>query len=82
MDEVEKLAIRCVFADDTKTTITIDNINPGQGGADVSYIKRIVDGFNAEQGGELSTKMKSKNGFNWIGIDSAVITHTERTYIF
>lgn len=81
MNEVEKLTIRCVFADDTKTTITIDNINPEQG-VDANTVKQRVNEFNAQQGGELATKMKSKNGFNWIGIDSAVITHIERNYIF
>ena len=80
MAAVTKLALRNVFADDTVETITINNIDPTTGVN--PNIKNIIKTFNANQGGELSTKMKSKNGFNWIGIDKATITTTDRVYIF
>ena len=80
MAAVGKLAIRAVFADDSKSTITIDNINP-QTGVN-PQIKSLIMNFNAERGGTLASKMKSKNGFNWIGIDKATAVQTRRTYIF
>lgn len=80
MAAVTKLAVRAVFADETKTTITInnlhrDNLAPAQ-------IRRKVMDFNDAKGGSLTTKLKSKNGYNWIGIDKVTITTTDRTYIF
>ena len=80
MAAVGKLTVRCVFADETKQTITIDNINPQKGVN--TNIRQIIMDFNNNQGGALATKMKSKNGFNWIGIDRANFTVTDRTYIF
>jgi len=80
MAAVGKLAVRCVFADDTKQTINIDNINP-QHGVNTN-IRSIIMNFNDMQGGTLTSKMKSKNGANWIGIDKASYTVTDRTYIF
>lgn len=75
-----KLSVRCVFADDTTQTITIDGINPNTGVA--ADIKSRVINFNDQKGGTLATKMKSKNGFNWIGINRVTTTTTDRTYIF
>lgn len=80
MAAVGKLSIRAVFADDSKATLAIDNINP-QNGVNPN-IKTLIQNFNAQSGGTLATKMKSKNGFNWIGIDQAYYTVTDRTYIF
>lgn len=80
MASVQRLAIRAVFADDTKQTITIDNINPSVGVN--PQLKEIIADFNANSGGALATKMKSKSGANWVGIDKATVTETERTYIF
>lgn len=80
MAATQKLTIRNVFADDTKLTITINNINP-QNGINPNA-KAIIKNFNANKGGELATKMKSKNGANWVGIDRAVVTTTDREYIF
>lgn len=80
MAAVGKLAIRCVFADETKQTITLNNINP-QNGVNTN-IRSIIMNFNNNQGGTLAGKMKSKNGFNWIKIDKATYTVTDRTYIF
>lgn len=77
---VSRLAIRNVFADDTKATITIDNLLKSN--INIANIRQKVMAFNNAQGGELSTKMKSKNGFNWIGIDKVTITTTDREYIF
>lgn len=75
-----KLAIRCVFADNSKETITINNINPEVGVN--QRIKSIIMDFNDQQGGTLANKMVSKLGFNWIGIDQAKYTVTTREYIF
>lgn len=80
MAAVSKLTIRNVFADDTKVTITIDNINPSAGVN--PNIRQIIRNFNENGGGTLSTKMRSKSGAAWIGIDRAVITTTDRQYIF
>lgn len=75
-----KLALRLVYADDSKETITINNISPTNGVN--PNLKGIIMQFNENRGGALATKMKSKNGFNWIGIDKATATKTQRTYIF
>lgn len=80
MAATQKLTLRCVFADDTTQTFTIDNINPNVGIA--SDAKQKIMAFNNAQGGTLSSKLKSKNGFNWVMIDKATVTTTERTYIF
>lgn len=80
MAAVTKLAIRNVFADDSKITITIDNLKKAN--INLANIRAKVKAFNAAQGGELAEKMKSKNGFNWIGIDKVTITTTNRTVIF
>lgn len=80
MAAVTKLAVRNVFADDTKVTITIDNLKKSN--VNIDNIKTKVRAFNAAHGGELSTKLKSANGFNWTGIDKVTMTTTERTYIF
>ena len=75
-----KLAIRCVFADDSKETITIGNINT-QAGVNTE-IREIIKNFNAQEGGTLSNKLVSKLGFNWTGIDKATYTETTREYIY
>lgn len=80
MPVTKKLSLKCVYADDTVETITINNLNPTEGVN--PNIKNILKNFNANQGGALATKMKSKNGFNWIGIKAATITTTNRQYIF
>lgn len=75
-----KLAIRNVFADETKATLTINRIRKENISAD--SIRAKIKNFNEQKGGDLASKMKSKNGFNWIGIDRATITTTNRNYIF
>lgn len=80
MAAITKLAIRNVFADDTKITITIDGILKSN--LSIPNIKAKIKAFNEANGGNLTTKMKSANGFNWIGIDKVTITTTNRTYIF
>lgn len=80
MAAVQKLTLRCLFEDETTATFTIDGINPQTGV--VADLKAQIIAFNNARGGELSTKMKSKNGFNWIGINRAVLTTTDRQYIF
>lgn len=80
MAAVGKLTLRCLFADDTTSTINIDNINPTKGVNE--NLKQIIMNFNGQSGGTLSTKMKSKNGFNWVAINKAYYTVTDRQYIF
>lgn len=75
-----KMAIQMVFADDSKGTLTINNLKKSN--LNIASISTKVKQFNSEQGGTLSTKMKSKNGFNWIGISKVTVTTTERNYIF
>lgn len=80
MSSSSKLTVRNVFADDTKISITIDNLKKSN--VNLANIRQMVLEFNAEKGGTLSTKMKSKNGFNWVGIDKVTLTTTQRDYIF
>lgn len=80
MAATQKLTLRCVFSDDTTATFSIDGINPENGV--VADIKQRILDFNAAKGGDLSTKLKSKNGGNWIAIDKMYTTTTNRVYIF
>lgn len=80
MAATTKLNVRCVFADETKATIAIDNLKKNN--LSISNIKNMVANFNNSSGGTLASKMKSKNGFNWIGIDKVTIVTTERLYYF
>lgn len=80
MAATTKLNVRCVFADETKATIAIDNLKKNN--LSISNIKSMVANFNNSAGGTLASKMKSKNGFNWIGIDKVTIVTTERLYYF
>lgn len=80
MASSSKLEITNLFADDTKIKISVDNIRPQN--LDVETIRQKVINFNKEKGGTLSTKMKSKNGFNWVGITQVRIVTTEKDYIF
>ena len=80
MAAVTKLTVRNVFADDSKETISIDNLKKSN--LNLENIKSTVQEFNNQKGGTLSTKMKSKKGFNWIGIDKVTITTTDRVYYF
>ena len=75
-----KIAFQNVFADDSKSTITINNIKKSN--LNLNDIETKVKAFNEAQGGTLATKMKSKNGFNWVGISKVTVTTTDRTYIF
>lgn len=72
-----KLTFKVVFADDTTDTITINNVNPNKINPD---LKSIVRNFNAQQGGDLASKMQSKSGANWIGISAVSLTTTVRDY--
>lgn len=74
------IAFQNVFADDSKNTWTISNIKKSN--LNLSDIEAKVKAFNAAQGGSLASKMKSKNGFNWVGISKVTVTTTDRTYIF
>lgn len=80
MPAVTKMAITNVFADDTTIKITIDNLK--RANLNTSQIKEKVKAFNETNGGELASKMKSKNGFNWTGIKAVTLTTTNREYIF
>ncbi len=84
MAAVSKLTTTNVFADETTLKITVDNIKPENitSGAQIEEIRQRVKDFNAAKGGALSTKMKSKNGFNWVGIKAVEIVTTDKTVIF
>lgn len=80
MAATQKLTIRNVFADDSTLTVTVNNINPEVGIN--PRAKFIVQDFNDSKGGSLTTKLKSKTGANWVGIDKMTVTTTDRQYIF
>lgn len=84
MSAVSRLEITNVYADDSTAKVTVTNIRPEniQGGNHIERIRNAIMQFNAVKGGELATKMKSKNGFNWVGIKRARILTTDTNYIF
>lgn len=84
MAAVSKLVVTNLFADESTLKITVDNIKPEniKGSTHIEAIRASVIAFNNAQGGTLSTKMKSKNGFNWIGIKAVQIVTTDKTVIF
>lgn len=83
MAAVGKLEFSNVFADETTAKITIDNVNPSFiTPTQLESIRSQVMAFNDNQGGTLAPKMKSKNGFDWIGIKSVAYTTTDKTVIF
>lgn len=82
MSAVRKITFRCVFLDDTKVNVTVDNINPNSSAYTLAQVKQRVKTFNNTQGGELTNKMVSINGFNWVSIDRCTIVTTDREYIF
>jgi len=84
MAAISRLIVKNVFADESTLNITIDGIKPENitSGAQIEEIRRKCKEFNANQGGALATKMKSKNGFNWIGIKGVQIVTTDKTVIF
>lgn len=83
MASVSRLEFTNVFADNDTAKITIDNIRPQNlDGTQIENIRARIIAFNNANGGELATKMKSKNGFNWIGIKKVQIVTTDKTIIF
>lgn len=83
MSAVAKIDITALFADDSTAKITIDNIRPEVfNSSQIELIRSQCMQFNNQQGGTLAAKMKSKNGFNWVGIKKAQITITDKTILF
>lgn len=83
MAAVSRLEVTNVFADDTTAKVTIDNIKPDNlGNTQIENIRSQVKQFNSNQGGTLAPKMKSKNGFNWIGIKKIQIVTTDKVVLF
>lgn len=83
MAAVSRLEVTNVFADDSTAKITIDNIKPeNMTPTQIEVIRSQVMAFNNNNGGTLSTKMKSKNGFNWTGIKKVQIVTTDKTVLF
>lgn len=80
MAAVSKLEVTNIFADDSTSTVSIDNIKTSN--LNVDNIKQTVKNFNNNSGGDLSTKMRNKRGFNWTGIKRVRIITTDRNYIF
>lgn len=75
-----RIETTCVFADNETKKISVDDILPNN--LDISQIKNTVINFNNNQGGTLSSKMKSKNGANWTGIKKVQIVYTNKTVLF
>lgn len=84
MAAVAKLTTKLLFADESTLNVVVDNIKPENitSGAQIEAIRARCKEFNRVEGGELSTKLKSKNGFNWIGIKAVEITTTDKVVIF
>lgn len=83
MAAVSRLEVTNVFADDSTAKITIDNIKPeNMSGSQIEVIRSQVMTFNNNNGGTLATKMKSKNGFNWVGIKKVQIVTIDKTVLF
>lgn len=83
MDANTKFTLQAVFADETTSTFTVNDIDPASVTETlINNARQTIMNFNAQKGGALSTKMKSKNGFNWIGIKSFNVITTDRQYIF
>lgn len=83
MDATTKFSLQAVFADETTSTFTVNDIDPQSVTSQlINNARQTIMNFNANKGGALASKMKSKNGFNWIGIKSFNVITTERTYIF
>lgn len=83
MASVSRLEVTNVFADNDTAKITIDNIKPQSlDSTQIEAIRSRVMQFNAQNGGTLATKMKSKNGFNWTGIKKVQIVTTDKTVLF
>lgn len=80
MAVVSRMVLTNVFADDSTEQISIDNLRSEN--INIANVKNTIKNFNRNSGGELSTKMKSKNGFNWIGIKRAQIVTTDTNVIF
>lgn len=80
MAAVSRIEITTEYADSTKAKITINNIRPEN--LDIAGIKTKVRAFNTAHGGDLATKMKSANGFNWIGISKVRIVTVDKTVIY
>lgn len=84
MAAISKLVVTNLFADESTLKITVDNIKPENitNGAQIEAIRARCKEFNRVQGGDLSTKLKSKNGFNWIGIKGVQIVTSNKNVIF
>lgn len=83
MAAVSRLEVTNVFADDSTAKVTIDNIKPeNMSGSQIEVIRSQVMTFNNNNGGTLATKMKSKNGFNWVGIKKVQIVTIDKTVLF
>lgn len=80
MAAVTTLEITNEYADGTSAKVTVNNIKLEN--LDTSDIKTRVRAFNAARGGNLSTKMKSSNGFDWIGISKVRIKTVNKTVIY
>lgn len=79
---VSRLEVTNIFADDSTLKVTINDIRPENINPNIENIRSQVIAFNNNSGGELSPKMKSKNGYNWVGIKKVRIVTTDTNYIF
>ena len=83
MAATTRIEVTNEFADSTRAKIVINNINPSTMTAErIEAIRTQIYNFNIAHGGTLATKMKSSNGFNWIGISKVNIVTTNKVVIF
>ena len=79
MAKTSVIKVTNVFEDDTKNTLTINNVNADN--VNTENIKNRVKSFNADNSGYRQL-MTSKYGNYWQGISKVVVQTTERTYLY
>lgn len=80
---VSKLEVTTLFEDGTTAKIVMDRINPStMTNEQIEIIRNSCVNFNNASGGTLATKMKSKNGTNWIGIKRVRLVTTSKEVLW
>lgn len=81
--QVSKLEVTTLFEDATTAKIVLDRINPATMTSEqIEKIRESCMAFNRANGGELASKMKSKNGTDWIGIKQVKLTTTNKDILW
>lgn len=83
MSAVSTLEVTALFEDATTAKIAINKINPETMTTEqIEKVREDCMAFNRANGGDLATKMKSKNGTNWIGIKQVKLTTTDKNILW